>query len=129
MAYLTVDKDNTEWIWWDLKPTDRNETTGCWITTDKQIEDDDEYISRLPEGEIKRITGKQLSWSDEPLYIDLTGFNIVKVEDDEEMELFGLNVSCIQCKEEFTLIPSGIENGADGKQYFKCPFCGMRNVI
>lgn len=56
MAWVAVDKDNTEYIYED-EPL-RTEI-GCWWS----------YLGvvRIPNGNIKKLIGRKLSWNDEPV--------------------------------------------------------------
>lgn len=54
MAWVAVDKDNTEYIYED--EPDRTEA-GCWWS----------YLGgvvRIPNGSIKKLIGRELSWKD-----------------------------------------------------------------
>ncbi len=62
MAWLAVDKDNSEYIY-NLKPFRKNDG----------FEHDDSYYEswyiRLPKGSIKKLIGRELIWDDEPVEI------------------------------------------------------------
>lgn len=54
MAWLAVDKDTTEWVFED-KPV-RTEA-GCWWSCFGLV--------RIPNGNIKKLIGRDLTWDDE----------------------------------------------------------------
>lgn len=56
MAWIAVDKDNTEYIYED-KPS--RTSAGCWYGTFGLV--------RIPKGSIKKLIGRELSWIDEPV--------------------------------------------------------------
>lgn len=56
MAWVAVDMDNTEWIF-NKKPFRFDE--GYWYS-------DSQFIY-IPEGSIKKLIGRELSWKDEPV--------------------------------------------------------------
>lgn len=53
MAWVAVDKDNTEYIYED--EPDRTEA-GCWWSCFGTV--------RIPNGSIKKLIGRELSWED-----------------------------------------------------------------
>lgn len=59
MAWVAVDKDYTEWIY-DDKPWRENEDH--WIDNSPWST----YI-QLPQGTIKKLIGRELTWEDEPV--------------------------------------------------------------
>lgn len=58
MAWLAVDKNETEWIYKRI-PTRSVKTDECWYSTEQNI--------KIPSGSIEKLTGKQLTWKDEPI--------------------------------------------------------------
>lgn len=60
-VWFAVEKDGSEW-WYDEEPI-RNDAFGEWIlfTSDGQL---------FP-GAIKLLTGRDLTWNDEPIKIEL----------------------------------------------------------
>ena len=78
MAYLAVDESGDELIFenspsrrYSVYPPNR----GWWESWDE--EQTEEYFPvRLPSGTIERLTGKNMSWEDEPFkFIEIGGFN------------------------------------------------------
>ena len=59
MAWLTVDSNGNEKIW-RLKPMRNKTMWSGFMNTD---------IVTLPAGSIEKLTGKVLTWSDEPIEI------------------------------------------------------------
>lgn len=61
MAWLAVDKDGSEYVYQD-KP----------IRKDKLFDrqEDESELVQLPEGSIKKLTGKELTWDDEPIELE-----------------------------------------------------------
>ena len=62
MAYLVVDEYLNEWIY-DISPV-RDDETGTW-----EVRHEDTWFIQLPKGTIEKITGKKLTWKDEPHHI------------------------------------------------------------
>lgn len=61
MAWVVVDgRDNTEWIY-KYKPA-REQESGYWWDSDDCIE--------LPQGSIKKLIGRDLTWDDDPVEIN-----------------------------------------------------------
>lgn len=54
MAWVAVDQNGEEWVH-SIEPARGNE---CWFSPD--------YIE-LPSGTIKKLTGRDLTWDDEPV--------------------------------------------------------------
>lgn len=65
MAYLAVDKDGSELIF--MNEPERDRRTGWWYDSDEDTEC--EGGIGLPKGSIKKLTGKTLTWNDEPIEI------------------------------------------------------------
>ena len=62
MAWLTVDKDGSEWVW--NCRTLRNKYRGRW---ESLYSEEGEYQSvELPKGSIEKLIGRILTWADEP---------------------------------------------------------------
>lgn len=59
MAWYAVDLDGSE-CRYEIKPI---RTTDIWLI------DGDGNIDNLPKGSIKRLTGKDLTWDDEPIEV------------------------------------------------------------
>lgn len=61
MAWLAVDMDGSEYVYQD-KP----------IRKDKLFDrqEDESELVQLPEGSIKKLTGKELTWDDEPIELE-----------------------------------------------------------
>lgn len=61
MAWLAVDMDGSEYVYQD-KP----------IRKDKLFDrqEDESELVQLPEGSIKKLTGKELTWDDEPVGLE-----------------------------------------------------------
>lgn len=64
MAWVAVDKDNTELIF-QYKPS-RMTYTWDYTLYNGEILADDGYIF-VPKGTIKKLIGKDLTWEDEPV--------------------------------------------------------------
>jgi hypothetical protein len=70
-SYLFVDKDNSEWI--GATEPYRDEENGEWVCVD-----DDHFCgsvtwdaTRVPQGTIKKIIGRTLTWEDD--YVTISG--------------------------------------------------------
>jgi hypothetical protein len=59
MAWLAVDKDGNEWIFENIP----EKTDWCWCCYRGHS-----YV-KLSKGSIKKLTGKTLTWDDEPIEI------------------------------------------------------------
>lgn len=57
MAWLAVDADGSEYVYRNCP----NRLTDTWM--------EDEDLVELPKGAIKRLTGKDLTWNDEPIEV------------------------------------------------------------
>lgn len=68
MAWLTVNKDGTEWIM-PGKPV--RGWCGHWEYSEKvYVESEQGYVSieiELPKGSVYKLLGKELTWDDEPV--------------------------------------------------------------
>ena len=64
MAWFAVDKDGDEYIY-NVKPF-RKSDEGFWDFTHSEGWED---LFELPKGSIKKLTGKELTWNDEPVEI------------------------------------------------------------
>lgn len=62
MAWVAVDKDCTETIYY-LKPERKTE---YWVAEENQPEYYRDAIE-LPQGSIKKLIGRKLTWKDEPV--------------------------------------------------------------
>jgi len=58
MAWLAVDPDNSEFIYYDCPQRSFVGKFHCWGSEDETIE--------LPIGSIEKLIGKKLTWEDEP---------------------------------------------------------------
>lgn len=67
-VYLAVNLDGTE-IASNTIP-ERDETSWLCLSENSAGWDDD-YSVILPKGTIKKLTGKELSWNDEPIEMEL----------------------------------------------------------
>lgn len=63
MAWLAVDKDGNELIFMGKKPVRWRDE---WVLAEDDVED--AYI--LTRGQINKVSGIDLTWDDEPFYID-----------------------------------------------------------
>lgn len=63
MAWVAVDKDGSEFIYED-KP-DREDD--CWSVWNQDFTGETMNHVHLPKDSIKKLIGKELSWSDEPI--------------------------------------------------------------
>lgn len=63
MVWLAVDKNGDEYVY-SFKP-DREyyEGLGLWMSTEDNVQ--------LPKGSIKKLIGRELTWSDEPVELKL----------------------------------------------------------
>lgn len=67
-VYFAVNKSGTE-IASNTKP-ERYET--AWLCLSENVAGwDDDYSVLLPKGTIKKLTGKDLTWNDEPIEMEL----------------------------------------------------------
>ena len=64
MAQLAVDEDGGEYIY-EIKPL--KSTYGYWKPQLYEYEDMASSCIELPKGSIKKLIGRELSWSDEPV--------------------------------------------------------------
>lgn len=61
MAWLVKDgRDNSEWIF-EYEP-ERSVENGFWWDSNDSVE--------LPKGSIKKLIGRELTWSDEPVELE-----------------------------------------------------------
>ena len=66
MAWLTVDKDGSEWVW-NCRPL-RNKYRGRWESLYSEY---GEYqCVELPNGSIEKLIGKPMTWADEPYQME-----------------------------------------------------------
>lgn len=65
MAFLAVDADFTECIF-KYKPYRQQEDL-MWVAA---VEDIQEVFIELPQGTIKKLTGRTLTWDDEPVELE-----------------------------------------------------------
>ena len=63
MAWVAVDKDGSEFIYED-KP---ERYIACWRIWRREFTGETMNHVFLPKGSIKKLIGKELSWSDEPV--------------------------------------------------------------
>ena len=65
-AWLAVDKDGAEYIYADKEPLRGN---GMWRPDTWDYRSDDAFYDfvRMPKGSIRKLIGRELSWSDEPV--------------------------------------------------------------
>lgn len=61
MAYLAVNEDGSEIIVNDNRYLERDEDLGEWTTYGYSD------IVQLPHGSIEKLTGKEMTWEDEPI--------------------------------------------------------------
>lgn len=64
MAWVTVDKDGSERIF-EQKP--RRFVQSIWVSTHNDYRNRFYDFVELPKGSIKKLIGRELSWSDEPV--------------------------------------------------------------
>ena len=64
MAWIAVDKNGDEYIY-EKKPL--RSAMGYWKPIPHDYEDRDSDYLELPKGSIKKLIGRELSWSDEPV--------------------------------------------------------------
>jgi len=64
MAYVTVDKDGTEAIFY-RKPFRGKSPQDSWLPNNKR--GDEEIYIDLPKGSIRKLIGRELTWEDEPV--------------------------------------------------------------
>ena len=69
--FLTIDEDGKEHLWkCTMKPVrDGHKDKGFW--NGDPDEDDDVEYTPLSSGTVKMLTGKELTWNDEPLEISV----------------------------------------------------------
>lgn len=88
MGWLAVDKDSTEWLC---------ETRPCREPfCDDGIQDDSVWIAdnqiKLPKGTIRLLSGKEMTWNDEPIELKESSGNYVNFTDNEINILMGVVV-------------------------------------
>ena len=65
MAYLAVDKDGTETIYFRKPFRGKKYHDGIWLPS--VYERDEQTYINLPPGSIAKLIGRELTWSDDPV--------------------------------------------------------------
>lgn len=66
ITYFAVDSDGTE-VCFNEKPVRKHDHLDIWYVPEDIYNDTNNVC--LPKGTIKKLTGKQLTWEDEPIAI------------------------------------------------------------